>query len=59
MSNLAFLILAPESIAQQPIKPVPMTPFADGANSLLNEDLHYRIGDTKFTILVPSPSLRS
>jgi hypothetical protein len=53
MSNLVLLILAPESIAQQPIKPVPMTPFADGANSLLNEDLNYRIGETKFTILVP------
>jgi uncharacterized protein DUF1353 len=40
--------------AQQPIRPVPMTPFADGQHSLLNTDLQYQIGDTKFIIVVPA-----
>jgi hypothetical protein len=40
--------------AQQPIQPVPMTPFADGGASMLNADLNYRIGQTNFTIVVPA-----
>ena len=40
--------------AQQPIRPVPMTPFADGQHSLLNTDLRYQVGDTQFVIVVPA-----
>jgi Protein of unknown function (DUF1353) len=39
--------------AQQPIRPVPMIPFADGQNSVLMEDLVYRVGTTNFVITVP------
>ena len=53
VSISALLLLAPHASPQQPIRPVPMTPFADGENSILNENLEYRVGDTKFTIVVP------
>ena len=49
----SFLIVPTVAIAQQPITPVPMTPFADGTNSVLNADLKYQIADTKFIVLVP------
>jgi Protein of unknown function (DUF1353) len=39
--------------AQQPIRPVPLTPFADGENSVLMADLRYQVGTTNFTIVVP------
>ena len=29
--------------AQQPIAPVPMTPFGDGQDSVLTQDLQYRV----------------
>lgn len=51
---LACRTSSPPVRAQQPITPVPMTPFADGQNSVLNADLNYTIGDTKFTIVVPA-----
>jgi hypothetical protein len=31
-----------------------MTPFADGQASMLNADLRYQIGETKFVIVVPA-----
>jgi hypothetical protein len=50
-----WMLMAPVvAMAQQPIRPVPMTPFADGQNALLNADLRYQIGDTKFIIVVPA-----
>jgi hypothetical protein len=39
--------------AQQPIRPVPMIPFADGENSVLMDDLVYRVGTTSYVITVP------
>jgi len=39
--------------AQQPIRPVPLTPFADGESSVLMADLRYQIGTTNFVIVVP------
>ena len=42
-----------ESAAQQPIRPVPLTPFADGQDSVLMADLRYQIGTTAFVIVVP------
>jgi hypothetical protein len=40
--------------AQQPIPPVPMTPFGDGNDSVVTQDLRYRIKDTIFLIVVPA-----
>jgi len=40
--------------AQQPIAPVPLTPFGDGEDSLLTQDLRYRILQTNFVIVVPA-----
>lgn len=40
--------------AQQPIRPVPLTPFADGQNSVLMADLRYQIGTTNFVVTVPA-----
>jgi len=39
--------------AQQPIVPVPLTPFGDGEDSLLTQDLRYRVLQTEFVIVVP------
>ena len=51
----AFNLAAPPgAMAQQPIRPVPLTPFGDGQNSVLMEDLKYRIGETKYVIVVPA-----
>jgi hypothetical protein len=43
----------PRVTAQQPIRPVPMTPFSDGQDSVLTADLRYRIGTTVFEVVVP------
>src|SRR5262245_47763532 len=57
---LAAVILAANAFgsasaaAQQPIRPVPLTPFGDGQNSLLAESLTYQIGNTNYTIVVPA-----
>ena len=40
--------------AQQPIAPVPMTPFGDGQDSVLTQDLQYRVLQTTFVIVVPT-----
>ena len=40
--------------AQQPIAPVPMTPFGDGQDSVLTQDLQYRVLQTTFVIVVPA-----
>ena len=52
----SYLVLATAGIglsAQQPIRPVPLTPFADGEDSVLMADLRYQVGTTNFTIVVP------
>ena len=40
--------------AQQPIRPVPLTPFGDGQDSVLAADLTYQIGTTNVVIVVPA-----
>jgi Protein of unknown function (DUF1353) len=40
--------------AQQPIAPVPMTPFGDGQDSVLTQNLQYRVLQTNFVIVVPA-----
>jgi Protein of unknown function (DUF1353) len=50
---LAMLLNGRFLSAQQPIRPVPLTPFADGADSVLMADLRYQIGTTNFVIVVP------
>jgi Protein of unknown function (DUF1353) len=45
---------ASDVIAQQPIRPVPLTPFADGQDSVLVADLRYQIGTTNFVVVVPA-----
>ena len=40
--------------AQQPIRPVPLTPFGDGQDSVLMENLTYRVGTTSHVIVVPA-----
>ncbi len=42
------------AMAQQPIPPVPMTPFGDGQDSVLMGDLTYQIGNTSHVIVVPT-----
>jgi hypothetical protein len=42
------------AVAQQPIKPVPLTPFGDGHDSVLTADLRYQIGRTNFVVVVPA-----
>jgi hypothetical protein len=50
---VVLAILGTGLSAQQPIRPVPLTPFADGENSVLMADLRYQVGTTNFTIVVP------
>jgi hypothetical protein len=50
----AMVIASSGALAQQPIRPVPMTPFGDGKHSVLMADLSYRIGETAFVIVVPA-----
>jgi hypothetical protein len=45
---------AQSGVAQEPIKPVPLTPFGDGRDSVLMADLRYRIGKSNFTVVVPA-----
>jgi Protein of unknown function (DUF1353) len=45
---------ASDARAQQPIQPVPMTPFGGGQDSVLMSELAYRIGDTNHIIIVPA-----
>jgi Protein of unknown function (DUF1353) len=55
--RLALLLsfLFPQfAAAQQPIAPVPMTPFGDGQDSVLTQDLQYRVLQTTFVIVVPA-----
>jgi hypothetical protein len=52
--GLYALIGAPDAMAQQPIVPVPLTPFGDGQDSVLMTDLTYRIGETNHVIVVPA-----
>ena len=40
--------------AQQPIAPVALIPFGDGADSVLSKTLTYQIGQSMFTISVPA-----
>jgi len=49
-----LLTVAVHVAAQQPIPPVPMTPFGDGNDSVVTQDLRYRIKDTIFLIIVPA-----
>ncbi|MGB7619959.1 MAG: DUF1353 domain-containing protein [Pseudolabrys sp.] len=54
---LTFLLglLFPQwAIAQQPIAPVPMTPFGDGQDSVLTVNLQYQVLQTTFVIVVPA-----
>jgi Protein of unknown function (DUF1353) len=48
------LILPRWATAQQPIAPVAMTPFGDGQDSMLTENLQYRVLQTTFVIVVPA-----
>jgi hypothetical protein len=48
-----MLLIEHVTSAQQPIRPVPLTPFADGADSVLMADLRYQIGTSNFVIVVP------
>lgn len=48
------VLFASGAVAQQPIPPVPMTPFGDGNDSVLTQDLSYRIKDTVHVIVVPA-----
>jgi hypothetical protein len=52
-SYLVLTTLGTGISAQQPIRPVPLTPFADGESSILMADLRYQVGTTNFTIVVP------
>jgi hypothetical protein len=45
---------AAHTAAQQPIVPVPFTPFGDGENSVVMSPLQYRVGTTRFVITVPA-----
>src|SRR5437016_4834701 len=53
LTLLLSLLLPRLAIAQQPIAPVPLTPFSDGQYSVLTENLQYRILQTTFVIVVP------
>jgi hypothetical protein len=54
LTLLFSLLLSRWAIAQQPIVPVPMTPFADGQDSMLTQNLDYRVLQTTFVIVVPA-----
>ena len=54
LTLLLSLLLPRWAIAQQPIAPVPMTPFGDGQDSMLTENLQYRVLQTTFVIVVPA-----
>jgi hypothetical protein len=52
--GLSALLGPSDAMAQQPIAPVPLTPFGDGQDSVLMADLTYRIGETNYVIVVPA-----
>jgi hypothetical protein len=55
MSDFPSRLTFPQwAIAQQPIAPVPMTPFGDGQASVLTGNLQYRVLQTTFVIVVPA-----
>jgi hypothetical protein len=51
---MAALLLARPAVSQQPIAPVPLTPFGDGQESVLTQALRYQIEQTAFVIVVPA-----
>jgi hypothetical protein len=48
------LVLPGWATAQPPIAAVPMTPFGDGQDSMLTENMQYRVQQTTFVIVVPA-----
>jgi Protein of unknown function (DUF1353) len=54
LTFLLSLLFPQWAIAQQPIAPVPMTPFGDGQDSVLTGNLEYRVLQTTFVIVVPT-----
>jgi hypothetical protein len=51
---LFSLLLSRWAMAQQPIVPVALTPFGDGEDSVLTQNLEYRVLQTTFIIVVPA-----
>ena len=51
---LLSLLMPCWAMAQQPIVPVPLTPFGDGEDSVLTQNLEYRVLQTTFIIVVPA-----
>jgi hypothetical protein len=49
-----LLLATPGARAQQPIRPVPLTPFGDGQDAVLMAELSYQIGNTAHVIIVPA-----
>lgn len=54
LALLLSFLFPPWAAGQQPIAPVPMTPFGDGQGSVLTQDLQYRVLQTNFIIVVPA-----
>ena len=54
LTFLLSLLFPQWAIAQQPIAPVPMTPFGDGQDSVLTGSLQYQVLQTTFVITVPA-----
>jgi hypothetical protein len=53
LALLLGLFLPQWANAQQPIAPVPLTPFGDGQASVLTANLEYRVLQTTFVVVVP------
>jgi hypothetical protein len=54
LALLLGLLLPRWATAQQAIVPVPLTPFGDGEDSVLTQNLQYRVLQTTFVIVVPA-----
>lgn len=54
VTALVSVLVARIVVAQQPIVPVPLTPFGDGEDSVLTQDLRYQVLKTDFVIIVPA-----
>jgi hypothetical protein len=54
LALLLSLLLPRWAVSQQPIVPVPLTPFGDGEDSVLTQNLEYRVLQTTFVIVVPA-----
>src|SRR5262245_46141191 len=54
LALLLGLFLPRWANAQQPIVPVPLTPFGDGQDSVLTANLEYRVLQTTFVVVVPA-----